>query len=188
MAWVFDLETQHETARFGNHKGLSSAVLSPDARWLACSTWHGSGVKVFDAQNGKLALSVPEAINSGATFSPDGKWLAVTTGPEYRLWSVGSWEAGLRIARAETTDLPGPMVFAPDGRILAIVASWPLLRLTDVANGLELATLECPTQTCGSRPYRSAPTAPILLSAANHTDFIDCTSGTCDSSANGWQR
>ena len=56
----------------------------------------------------------------------------------------GRGRPGLRIARAETTDLPGPMVFAPDGRILAIVVSWPFVRLTDVASGLELATLEAP--------------------------------------------
>jgi WD40 repeat protein len=144
VAWVFDLKTQRETARFANHRGLNGAVLSPDAKWLALCSWHGSGVKVFGVQNGKLALSVPEATNSGAVFSPDGQWLAVGTGREYQLWSVGSWQSGLRIARAETTDMPGPMAFAPDGRILAIVISWPLVRLIDVASDLELATLEAP--------------------------------------------
>jgi eukaryotic-like serine/threonine-protein kinase len=36
------------------------------------------------------------------------------------------------------------MAFAPDGRILALVPSFPLVRLIDPARGLELATLEAP--------------------------------------------
>ena len=143
-AIIFDLKAQKEKTRFGGHTGSVGAVLSPDGRWLACTTWHGSGVKVFDTQSRKLVLSVPETNNSHAAFSPDGMWLATGTGPEYRLWSVGSWEAGLRIAGVETTDMPGPMAFSPDGQILAIVVSWPLVRLIDVASGLELATLEMP--------------------------------------------
>jgi WD40 repeat protein len=101
-------------------------------------------VKVVDLQSGKLVLSVPETANSGAAFSPDGKWLVVSTGPEYRLWSVASWKPGLRITRQETTDIPGPAAFSPDGRMLAIVPSWPLVRLIDVQTGQELATLEAP--------------------------------------------
>ena len=144
VALVLDSRTHKEKARFGGHRGLTGAVLSPDGRWLACQTWHGSGVKVLDVQNGKLALSVPEAGNSHVAFSPDGRWLVVGTGPEYRLWSAGSWEAGLRIAREGTWDVPGPINFTPDGRILAVVPSWPLVRRSDVDGGLELATLELP--------------------------------------------
>jgi WD40 repeat protein len=36
------------------------------------------------------------------------------------------------------------MAFTPDGRSLAVVPSWPLVRLVDVENGMELATLEAP--------------------------------------------
>jgi WD40 repeat protein len=141
---VFDRKTQKEKTRFGGHRGALGAVLGPDARWLACTTWHGSGVKVFDTQNGKLALSVPDTENSLAAFSPDGKWLVIGTGPEYRLWSVGSWAPGLRFARQGTEDVTGPIAFAPDGRIMAIVPSWRLVRLVDVERGVELATLEGP--------------------------------------------
>jgi WD40 repeat protein/tRNA A-37 threonylcarbamoyl transferase component Bud32 len=143
-ALIFDVTTQEEQARFGGQRSLNSASLSPDGRWLACCTWHGSGVKVFDTRDGKLALTVPETADSGAAFSPDGKWLVIATGPEYRLWSVGTWKPGLRIARQGTNDIPGPAAFSPDGRILAIVPSWPLVRLIDVETGQELATLEAP--------------------------------------------
>jgi WD40 repeat protein/tRNA A-37 threonylcarbamoyl transferase component Bud32 len=143
-ALVFDLKTQKEKARFGGQRGSSGATLSPGGEWLVSTTWHGSGAKVFDTRNGKLVLSVPETANSVAAFSPDGKWLVIGTGPEYRLWSVGSWEPGLRIARAGTADLPGPAAFTPDGRVLALVPSRPLVRLIDVQSSLELATLEAP--------------------------------------------
>jgi WD40 repeat protein len=166
VALVLDLKTQKESARFGGHSGLNGAVLSPDARWLACGTWHGSGVKVFDVQNGKLALSVPEANNSSAAFSPDGKWLVIGTGPEYRLWSVGSWEPGLRIARAETTDIPGPIAFTPDGRMLALVPSGPLLRLIDPASGLELATLEAPDVEVRIQALSFSPDGAYLVAGS----------------------
>lgn len=143
-ALLLDLTTQREKARFSGHRDQNGAVLSPDGIWLACTTWHGSGAKVFDTRNGRLAWSVPETESSVAVFSPDGKWLVISTGPHYRLSSVGLWTLGLRIARAETTDVPGPMAFAPDGRILALVPSSALVRLIDLANGLELATLEAP--------------------------------------------
>jgi WD40 repeat protein len=141
---VLDLKTQKEKARFSGQWGSSGVSLSPDGTWLACTTWLGSGAKVFDTRNGKLVFSVPETDTSGAAFSPDGKWLAIGTGPEYRLWSVGSWEPGVRIARAGTARLPGPIAFSPDSRILALVPSRPLVRLLDLANGRELATLEAP--------------------------------------------
>jgi eukaryotic-like serine/threonine-protein kinase len=143
-ALLVDMATRHETGRYGGQAGLAGAVLSPDGRWLACTTWHGSGVKVFDTHSAQLVLSVPGTANSNAAFAPDGQWLAIGTGPEYRLWSVGSWKSGLRIGRSETTDFPGPMAFAPDGRILALVPSFGLIRLIDPANGAELGTLEAP--------------------------------------------
>jgi len=165
-ALVFDLKAHKEKARLGGHTGLSGAVLSPEGKWLACCTWHGSGVKVFDVESRKLALSVPETRDSGAAFSPDGKWLVISTGPEYRLWSVGSWEPGLRIARAETTNIPGPMAFTPDGRILAVVPSWPLVRLVDVQRGVELATLEAPDVQDQIAALRFSPDGACLVAAS----------------------
>jgi WD40 repeat protein len=143
-ALLLDLTTRKEKARYSGHRGHAGAVLSPDGTWLACTTWHGSGAKVYDARNGQLVLSVPETANSIAAFAPDGQWLVIGTGPEYRLWSVGSWKPGLRIVRSETTDVPGPMAFAPDGRMLALVPSSALVRLINPATGAELGTLEAP--------------------------------------------
>jgi WD40 repeat protein len=165
-ALVFDLKAQKEKARFGGHTSSVGAVLSPDGRWLACTTWHGSGVKVFDTHSGKLALSVPETNNSLAAFSPDGNWLAIGTGPEYRLWSVGSWEPGLQIGRQGTKDVTGPIAFAPDARILAIVPSWPLVRLVDLERGVELATLEAPDVQGQTAALCFSPDGAYLVAAS----------------------
>ncbi|MBP7937723.1 MAG: protein kinase [Phycisphaerae bacterium] len=144
-ALILDLKTRRETARFGGHEGLAGAILSPDGKWLACSTWHGSGIRVFDAQGGdKPVFSLPDARDSAADFSPDGRWLITRTGPEYRLWSVPGWQPGLRITRSGTYNLVGPAAFTRDGRVLAVVPSWRQVRLIDVATGRELATLEAP--------------------------------------------
>jgi WD40 repeat protein len=144
VAFIFNLDTRSEARRIGAMVGVSGAVLSPDATWLAIETWHGSGVRVFSVKTGTLVLNLPEATDSHVTFSPDGKCLVVSTGPDYQLWSVGSWQPGLRIAREATNDVPGPVAFACHAPMMAIVPAGQLVRLVDTRRGVELATLEAP--------------------------------------------
>lgn len=142
-AVVIDIKEGREKARFTGQAGLNQAVLSPDGRWLACATWHGSGIRVFDLDNGRLVYSA-DGSDSDAGFSPDSRWLVTSTGAEYRLWSVGDWALRQCIPRRVGSFVPGPMTFDSSGAILAIVPTWNTVRLMDTATGQELATLEAP--------------------------------------------
>ena len=69
-AVVFDLRSGAEKARFAGQRGLGGALLSPDARWLACCSWNGSGLKVFDLSTGKAVFGPPDSDKTAARFSP----------------------------------------------------------------------------------------------------------------------
>jgi WD40 repeat protein len=126
---------------------------SPGGQWIATGTWHGSGVKIWEARTGKFLRDLPVTGTACAAFSPDGKWLVTSTGREYRSWKVGSWEPGpLHIRREEPANLPGDMFFTGDGRTLAIAFSRTLVRLVDPATGQEFATLPTVGGPCGFAP------------------------------------
>ncbi len=165
-AVVFDLRSGAEKARFAGQRGLCGALLSPDARWLACCSWNGSGLKLFDLVAGKAVFSPPDSDKMGVQFSPDGRWLLTAIGPEFQCWSVGSFAPGLRIARQGTGDLLGPAAFAPDGRILAALVTLKLVRLIDFPSGRELATLEAPDVQHSIATLSFTPDGSLLIAAS----------------------
>src|SRR5262249_36860536 len=124
------------------HEGIRHAEVSPDGRWVATSTYHDYGTKVWDARTGRL---VRDLRGGGAWigFSPDGQWLLVGELAEYVFWRVGPWESGLRIRRGAPVNL-GYGAFVRDGSCLAIVPSQYEVRLVDPVTGQELATLVAP--------------------------------------------
>jgi serine/threonine protein kinase/WD40 repeat protein/Flp pilus assembly protein TadD len=123
-------------------KGNNLAV-SPDGRWVASGNWLGSEVKVWDARQARLVKELPGA-NAIVAFSPDGKWLVTGVGAEYRFWEVGSWQPRHRLAREGAGSLQGPMAFAPDGRVLAVLFTPNTIRLVIPETGEELVTLTAP--------------------------------------------
>jgi len=148
MVVVHDLEEDLDTVRMPCPAGLSQIALSPNGRWLAWATWHGTGIRVFDlerggAGDGRAVFSEDEA-DSGVGFSPDGKWLVTATGTEYQLRSAGDWTPRQRMARESGPGIPGPLAFNSSGSILAVVPAWNTVRLIDVSTGCELASLEMP--------------------------------------------
>jgi WD40 repeat protein/tetratricopeptide (TPR) repeat protein len=114
---------------------------SPDGRWIATGNRQQSGVRVWEAQSGKLIKELPAYSSAAVGFSPDGRWLVICTDQEYCFWETDSWQPGLRIARQEDDDLPGGFVFTRDGKLLALSHSRSIVRLVDPSTGREFATL-----------------------------------------------
>jgi WD40 repeat protein len=125
------------------HHAAGLAAVSPDGKRAATSTWHGTGLKVWDARTGVLERDLPAPGKTFASFSPGGERLAAGGPSEIVLWDTRTWKAERRIPR-ENTGKPGYAAFSPDGRVLAIAHSSSLIKLLDVGSGRELATLESP--------------------------------------------
>jgi len=142
-ALVFRGEKLADQVPLGRHDQTSFVALSPRGEFAATGTWHGAGVKVWDARTGKLMRAWPEE-DAFVAFDSQSRWLVTGTAREYRFWTVASWEPGLRIPR-NAVDTVGPLAFSPDGKLLAIAHSPWEIRLIDADTGRELATLSSPS-------------------------------------------
>jgi WD40 repeat protein len=77
-------------------------------------------------------------------YSPDGRWLVTTGGDHYRLWRVGSWDEGPRIAAPGQW---GTFTFTRDSKLLALAGDISQVRLVVPDTGAEVARLTVPEQT-----------------------------------------
>ena len=65
-----------------------------------------------------------------------------STGSEYRFWHCGDWRPAHRIQRSLNGDLPGPMAFSADGKLLALTDTTRNVHLVSPDTGDLLAELE----------------------------------------------
>jgi WD40 repeat protein len=151
------------TVRLQPQQDVRSCAVSPDGHWVATGS-HGNtdglGAKVWDAATGELAKEFRVPALCRVTFSPDGRWL-LTTGGGCRLWEVGSWKEGPKLAGANAC-------FSPDGRLLAVEDSAGAIRLVRPESGGEVTRLEAPEQT-QLRPRCFTPDGTQLIAAGADT-------------------
>jgi WD40 repeat protein len=129
-----------------NHPQVSAAAVSPDGRYVATGTWRGKGVKVWEADTGKLVCDLPAEESAGVAFTPDGSRLLVLESEgTYRSYRVGLWEREWERRDPDTGFTRGlRAAFHPDGRIMAHVSDRVNLRLVGWETGAELAVLPVP--------------------------------------------
>jgi WD40 repeat protein len=130
----------------GPREDVRNCAVSPDGRWVATGNhWNhqGVGATVWDAHSGEEVKDFSVGGECGVGFSPDGKWL-LTGGGGIRLWKVGTWEEGPRVAQPGEG---GGFAFSPDGRVLALSGGFSQVRLVDPHSGAEIARLTVPEQT-----------------------------------------
>jgi serine/threonine protein kinase/WD40 repeat protein len=141
------------------------ATVSPDGRFVAAGCQHGAGVKVWEAGTGKLVrVLLPQQKGCGVRFSPGGRWLATAAGGQCFLWSVGTWQEGLRIKGV------GDIGFSPDGKLLAVDDGQGAIRLIDPDTGRDYARLEDPNQDRGGLSF--SPDGTQLISSTNDSQSI----------------
>ncbi|MFO0907397.1 MAG: serine/threonine-protein kinase [Isosphaeraceae bacterium] len=139
---IFDLANPGAPVELRGHPNMERLALSPDARWVATGTWHGTGVKIWDARTGAHVRDLPIAGNAAVVFSPEGRRLLTASGTDYMIWDCATWSALVQIPRTRTSGLPGVAAFSPDGGMLALARTRIEVALVDSATGRELATLE----------------------------------------------
>jgi len=139
---VLDLEKKLGPRSLPKLSHVAAAAIHPDGRWVATSTWKGSGTKIWDARTGDL-VAEPQGGDAHLAFSPDGRWLATCTIDECRLWEVESWRAGPRFAREPGGNI-GHVAFSPDGSLLALSHSIRLVKLIDPSTAEVITSLATP--------------------------------------------
>jgi serine/threonine protein kinase/WD40 repeat protein/tetratricopeptide (TPR) repeat protein len=144
-ALIVNLDGPPEEARGCPHVNAVYVATSPDGRWVASGTFHGFGVKVWEAASGRLVRDLlPAERVARVAFSPDGRWLATSTEDEVRLWEAGTW----RFARQIRQEAGGgylALAFAADGKVLALATARDRVRLEDPVTGRLVADLQAPT-------------------------------------------
>jgi WD40 repeat protein/tRNA A-37 threonylcarbamoyl transferase component Bud32 len=162
---VFPAEQPAARTVLGDDFKLARIAVSPDGRWVAAGQFEPAvGIKVWDAQTGRLAWS-SACDRIYVTFSPDGAWLLAGGGRDYGLWKVGSWEPGPVIPKTYTTWRAGFPAFRPDGRVLAVSRSLQHVQLLDFATRQELATLAAPDLPCIDNWFGFGPDGRLLAVA-----------------------
>jgi WD40 repeat protein len=142
---------------------------NPDGRWVATGTWHGVGVRVWDATTGRPVRDLKVAGNAHVAFSPDGRWLVAATGAEYRFFSVGDWRPAHRIEREYPDGLWGPVAFSADGAVMAYAASHAAVGLAETHTGRELARFEAPQPAAGKWLALSADGSQLVVAVDGRT-------------------
>src|SRR5262249_4335715 len=117
---LVDLDNPGAGVRTLPHAGGATwTAISPNGQWVASSTQHGSGNKVWQVATGTSTDLIPEQMSATLTFSPDSRWVLTGTGTEIGLWAVGSWERAWQVRRDGGVDTAAKASFTRDGPVLA---------------------------------------------------------------------
>jgi serine/threonine protein kinase/WD40 repeat protein len=132
--WILHADRQGQPICIDAGAEIGFIAVSPDGRWVVTVTHNPDGqARVWDAHDGQLIKELAKWGSGYPQFSPDGKWLS-TELDGGRLFAVRDWEPGPQVGGAGT--------FAPDSKLLAVVAPGGAIRLVDPGTGRELAMLE----------------------------------------------
>lgn len=144
-ALLLDLTGQAQPVWFQDprYPKLNDVAISPDGQWVATSTFHGSGTRVWAAKTGTTVRHLGGR-SARVAFSPDNRWLVAAASDEYRFYETGSWAPGPAIPRDALGELTGYVAFAHDGRRMAIAKSHRLAQVVNPATQQELASLTAP--------------------------------------------
>src|SRR5262249_9426623 len=118
-------------------------AISPDGRWVVGCPWNGEAIKIWDADSGSHVRNLDVTSYVQSAFSPDGRLLATSSDRAVELWSVQSWTRQRSFPRAAGI-AAGPVAFSRDSRVLAFAQTPQNVRLVDLSDSRELATLESP--------------------------------------------
>lgn len=138
---VYNLENPADRFPLTNQPLAQTVALSGNGRWVACGTWKGRRVKVWDLSTRQVVGDLPVEESCNVAFSPDSR-LLVTGARRYQVWDTATWTERYRLP--EIGLATPPAAFSPDGRILAVLNAPGVVELLEPATGKPLTSLEPP--------------------------------------------
>jgi WD40 repeat protein len=142
---VFDARNPERARWLRPHRDVRYIAISPDGHLVVTGSHsHSDGMKLWDAQTGRLVHDfpgVPDEVRGVSSFSPDGRWLAVGW-DGWVLFETKTWMPRLRLFFG----LSRGLAFASDSRTAAYDDFTGAMVLVEVETGRELARLEDPEQ------------------------------------------
>jgi WD40 repeat protein len=149
---AIELDHPEQPRRFTGHANASSVSISPNGKWFATGTWHGTGVKVWSTDTWKPIQELRVTGNAVCSFTPDDRWLVTSSGEECCLWSADTWEPRWRLPRDRAGDMHGGIALSADPPMAALLHGRDRgLKLVSIPDGRELAFLDTGEPLCFSR-------------------------------------
>ena len=153
--WEYSLVTLKPHALWETERGMVSAIsFSQDARWIATGNYEGI-VKIWDSQTKQCITQIDVSENSGVqtdvidrlTFSPDGHHIAASS---VKGNAVYAWQRNtdtpiahftMEGRQAISSILGYPLVFSPDGSLLAYKSAYEEISVLHIPTGEIIAVL-----------------------------------------------
>ena len=123
---------------------LWSFAMTPDAKFVAFSLWHGKKVYVYDLKK-KQIVQTFDGVFGQPTFSPDGRWLAIGFDTRTVLCKVGEWNVR-EFPRETSGSLSAAPAFFPKSPILAIADAISTVQLIDLRSFTAITRLIPPSK------------------------------------------
>lgn len=169
---LWDVRTQREVAELpGNTSQINAVAFSPDGTLLASGGGPGykgrkeRTVRLWNVASREESVTIDELSNVWSlAFSPDGTILAYGgwIDVDIILWDVANQK------QSATLEGASPVVFSPDGTILAAQATDRTIILWDVASRDKIIAFSGPSD---ANSLAFSPDGTILVSGS----FFDCT-------------
>jgi WD40 repeat protein len=135
------LATGQTTASY-EFNGLFGTAFSPNGDKLLVSSGDATLVWAWPTAKELLRVEGPAFAATGS-FSPDGRLVATSRANEESKTFVGCWDIAKAspLWEAEQQDTAGPIVFSPDGKVIASADLQGAVHLWSAEGGKKLATL-----------------------------------------------
>jgi WD40 repeat protein len=142
-AAVIDTAPPESIRTLVEHPGVNHLALDPSGSVLTTAAFHGRDVKAWELPSGALLKTLPLA-KGLVESSPDGESLLVSSGKDFTLFRVQTWEKLWSVARDDPSDVATPGTFSASGSIVALGKSKRVATLHDAASGRKLVALRSP--------------------------------------------
>jgi WD40 repeat protein len=139
--WVFNVTKPNAVVHSPSPIRLSAApAISANGQWVA-SAVEDKTLRIWNARNGEVVTNLKVGAITYSLFSPDNRWLLTATPDEYRFWTIGTWQPGVRLKRSASNSAWLCAAFSPDGTVVALDIAEHTIHLFAAGTDRELAAL-----------------------------------------------